>query len=70
MVNGYSGVSGPTSANFPVFLAANYAVEFYTGNPSNYVTVTSPWNLNTNTVTITAWINPSRECSRLAANRL
>jgi hypothetical protein len=58
--NGFNGISGPTStAGFPGFPAANPAVQLFGHNEPDNVTVTSPWNFNTNTVTITAWINPS-----------
>jgi hypothetical protein len=57
--NGFSGISGPTSPGFPGFPAANPAVQLFGHNEPDNVTIGSPWNLNTNTVTITAWINPS-----------
>lgn len=58
--NGFNGISGPTSAaGFPGFPVSNPAVQLAGENEPNNVTIGSPWNLNTNTVTITAWINPS-----------
>jgi hypothetical protein len=58
VLNGSYGIAGPTSANgFPGFAANNLAAQFLNGVPNSEVTV-PPWNLNTNTVTITAWINP------------
>ena len=60
--NGFNGVAGPRpSDGFPGFGAANAAVNFNSGNPTSTdrITVRTPWGLNTNTVTITAWINPA-----------
>lgn len=56
------GDSGPTSsAGFPGFVSTNYSADFQadgTIDTNAYITCL-PWNLNTNTVTLTAWINPS-----------
>ncbi|MGZ5507729.1 MAG: LamG-like jellyroll fold domain-containing protein [Limisphaerales bacterium] len=49
------GVAGPRSPTFPGFENNNYAAQFG-GNPS-WVTI-PPLNLNTNAVTITAWLYP------------
>jgi hypothetical protein len=59
-LNGYDGIAGPTpSSGFPGFSTTNTAVEFNTGDTSGAdVSIDSPWNLDTDTVTITAWINP------------
>ncbi len=58
--NGFNGISGPTpSTGFPGFAATNPAVQLASRLEPDNITVGSPWNLNTNTVTITAWINPS-----------
>lgn len=58
--NGFDSISGPTSvAGYPGFPAANPAVQLVGHDEPNNVTIDSPWNLNTDTVTITAWINPS-----------
>ena len=55
-INGFGGVSGPTS--FPGFANPHYALQ--TANPAAQSWVTAPaWNLKTNTVTLTAWINPN-----------
>ncbi len=51
------GQSGPTSATgFPGFVSTNGAGTF-SQTDTNYITCV-PWNLNANTVTITAWIYP------------
>jgi hypothetical protein len=51
------GQAGPTSdTSFPGFVSTNYAATF-SQIDTNYITCL-PWNLNTNTVTITAWIYP------------
>ena len=47
-------------ATWPGISANNYAAAFSSGNEPNGVTVNSPWNLNTNTVTISAWIYPTQ----------
>jgi hypothetical protein len=52
-------IAGPAAAaGYPGFAGANTAAQFANLNAASRVPVTS-WNLNTNTVTITAWINPS-----------
>jgi hypothetical protein len=51
------GNAGPQSPAFPGFSATNTAVGTIYGDPNSVVTV-PPLNLNTNTVTILAWINP------------
>ncbi len=58
--NGSTPIFGPLpSDGFPGFSTTNYAVFMqYNDEPCN-VQVSSPWLLDTNTVTITAWINPS-----------
>ena len=58
--NGFDSISGPISADgFTGFPAVNPAVQLSGRDEPNNVTISSPWNLNSNTVTITAWINPS-----------
>jgi hypothetical protein len=52
------GDPGPQPPAFPRFEANNSCMETYAGNPDDYVT-TPPLNLNTNTVTLTAWIMPN-----------
>ena len=60
VANGSTPIDGPTpSAGFPGFSTTNYAVQFANEDEPNNVTIDFPWNLNTNVVTITAWINPS-----------
>jgi hypothetical protein len=52
------GQSGPTPATgFAGFTSTNYAGAFSVLDTNAYITL-PPWNLNTNTVTITAWIYP------------
>jgi hypothetical protein len=52
------GEAGPTAATgFPGFAGTNYSATFQSLDPNNLLPV-SPWGLNTNTVTITAWIYP------------
>jgi hypothetical protein len=53
------GVVGPTSADgLPGFSAANKAASFLNLSPGSRITLPA-LNLNTNTVTIAAWIKPS-----------
>ena len=55
-----NNIAGPTpSAGFPGFLANNTAAAFANGNGASRITVLPPLNLNTNTVTICAWIYPN-----------
>lgn len=60
--NGFNGVSGPVPAEgFPDFPTNNAAASFIntgSADPNSAISVT-PWGLNTNTVTFTAWINPT-----------
>jgi hypothetical protein len=60
--NGFDGVSGPAPAEgFPVFSTNNFAASFINNgaaDPNSAISVT-PWGLNANTVTFTAWINPT-----------
>ena len=59
-LNGYNDIAGPTAATgFPGFAVTNTAVQFTPGNTFDNVSISSPWNLNTNSLTITAWINPN-----------
>ena len=56
--NANYAVAGPQAADgFPEFLTNNGAAQIIRNDLNGHVTV-SPWNLNTNTVTITAWIRP------------
>ncbi|HWH72320.1 MAG TPA: LamG-like jellyroll fold domain-containing protein, partial [Candidatus Sulfotelmatobacter sp.] len=51
-------IAGPTpGVSFPGFDSNNKAAQFANGTGTARLTV-QPWNLNTNTVTITAWVNP------------
>jgi len=57
--NGFNGISGPTpSAGFPGFTSTNSAVQTINNDLNSTVTLPS-LNLNTNTVTFMAWINPT-----------
>ncbi len=49
---------GPQSPAFPGFEASNNGIELVNGQANNQVII-PPLNLNTNSVTITAWINPA-----------
>lgn len=51
------GNFGPTPADFPGFASTNLAGAFTVLDTNAFITL-PPWNLNTNTVTITAWIYP------------
>ncbi len=52
-------VTGPTTAaGFPGFAGANTGVQFAVSDVNSQIAL-MPWNLNTNTVTLTAWLNPS-----------
>jgi hypothetical protein len=60
VLNGNSSynIMGPTPADgFAGFTDTNTAIQTFVNDPNATVTL-PPWNLNTNTVTITAWINP------------
>ena len=52
------GVSGPLHTDYVGFESDNTAVLLYANTPGSWVAV-PPLNLNTNTVTITAWIYPN-----------
>jgi len=54
----YDNQSGPQSPAFPGFESTNTAITLYNGAANSFVTA-PPLNLKTNTVTITAWINPA-----------
>lgn len=54
-------IAGPRpSDGFPGFMSTNYAVNTIKNDTNGYVK-TAPWILNTNTVTISAWIKPASE---------
>jgi hypothetical protein len=56
--NGFTSTTGPRpSDGFPYFESTNSAVRFQAFLPNSHVTL-PPLNLNTNTVTMAAWINP------------
>ena len=53
-----ANIGGPQAATgYPGFVTGNTAAQFANGSPNSRLPVL-PWNLNTNTVTITAWIAP------------
>jgi len=57
--NGYDGIAGPRAADgFGEFPTNNWAVQIIPNDANGHVVV-SPWNLNTNTVTLTCWIRPA-----------
>jgi Concanavalin A-like lectin/glucanases superfamily/Immunoglobulin domain/Immunoglobulin I-set domain len=66
-LNGFNGVAGPQSPDFPGFENGNSALQSAGSTvtpipyPSSYITwaVAPPLNLNTNTVTMCAWIKPN-----------
>jgi hypothetical protein len=59
VLNAFNGIAGPNPASgFPGFSVGNAAAQFANANVNSRVTV-NPWRLNTNSVTITAWVNPS-----------
>ena len=52
-------IAGPQAGSgFPGFAAGNKAAQFANGSAGARISV-APWNINTNTVTIAAWVNPS-----------
>jgi hypothetical protein len=57
--NGFNGIAGPRAADgFNLFESANTALQSVNPTADSYVTVAPP-GMTTNTVTITAWINPT-----------
>jgi len=59
MQNGFNGINGPLPAEgFAGFSTTNYAGQCAPNDVNGQITA-APWNLNTNTVTMTAWINPN-----------
>jgi hypothetical protein len=65
--NSADGVPGPTpSAGFPGFESTNTAAELTNGLAHSFITLPA-LNLNTNTVTITAWIYPKGTVSNYSS---
>jgi uncharacterized repeat protein (TIGR03806 family) len=65
--NSTDGIPGPTaSAGYPGFESTNTAAEFTNGLPHSFITLPA-LNLNTNTVTITAWIYPKGTVSNYSS---
>ena len=61
VTNGFAGIAGPRPADgFPGFASNNAAALFTTNLPGSRIVV-APWNLNTDTLTITAWLNPAAD---------
>jgi hypothetical protein len=57
--NAFNGIGGPQAADgYAGFAQGNAAAAFTLAIPASQVAV-PPWNLNTNTVTIAAWVNPN-----------
>jgi hypothetical protein len=56
--NGAQGINGPLPPPFPGFESTNYAMYPFFDQANSYVTVPA-LNVNTNALTIIAWINPS-----------
>ncbi len=72
--NGYNGILGPMASDgFTGMPGTNYAASFQGGAEPNYIAIDSSWNLDTNTVTITAWIYPTTttepEATGIVVNR-
>jgi hypothetical protein len=57
-LNGFNGIQGPRPPGFPEFETNNTALRTTVNIDQAWITVPG-LNLNTNTVTITAWINPN-----------
>jgi len=58
VTNAYDGEVGPCPTNgYPGFAVNNAAALFTPGDTNSEITV-APWNLNTDTVTFTFWVNP------------
>ena len=57
--NAAYNIAGPLpTGGFPGFATANKAAQFQSGVGTSRISI-SPWNLNTNTVTLTAWVKPA-----------
>jgi hypothetical protein len=67
VTNAFAGVAGPRPADgFPGFRSDNGAALFTPYAPEARIPL-PPWNLNTNTLTIAAWVNPAADQLSLAA---
>jgi hypothetical protein len=65
--NGFGGVAGPSAVDgFPGFAANNTAASFVTETTYSWIPV-APWNLNTDTATMLAWVNPANQQFKQAA---
>ena len=57
--NGFNGIAGPGPADgFPGFGSNNLAACFQEYTPCSWITL-APWNWNTDTATMLAWIKPA-----------
>ena len=57
--NGFTGVAGPRASDgYPGFASTNTAASFSEYTPYCWIPL-PPWNLNTDTATMLAWINPA-----------
>lgn len=57
VTNGYEGVAGPDLTNgYPGFFSDNAAASFTPDDTNSQITL-PPWNLNTDTLTFTFWVN-------------
>jgi hypothetical protein len=56
--NGFYAIAGPQPPDFPGFETNNYALESTANTDQSWVTVPSLY-LNTNTATLTLWLNPN-----------
>jgi autotransporter-associated beta strand protein len=57
-LNSAYGITGPQPPDFPGFETGNGAVEITAGYNNSWVVVSNSWPINTNTVTLAAWIYP------------
>jgi hypothetical protein len=65
--NGFAGVAGPSAADgFPGFASNNTAASIVPYETYSWIPV-APWNLNTNTATMLAWVNPADQQYKQAA---
>jgi hypothetical protein len=64
--NGFNGVAGPRAVDgFPGFAPNNAAASFIQFDAYSRIPL-APWNLNTNTATILAWVNPADQQVEIA----
>lgn len=57
--NGFGGIAGPRASDgFPGFASNNTAASFILYDANSRIPL-APWNLNTDTATMLAWVNPT-----------